>query len=111
MSICVPFSSQDVDTHSRDRHGTVFLVVDPAATADTPERRVDGYWDGAPDDDAEGFIEALPDGLTLDAAIDWARLRSRRVMVRNDDPTLPLPTGRYLWAGDDACPPDVQSMP
>ena len=87
------------------------MVVDPAEVAATPDRRVDGYWDGAPDDDAEGFIEALPEGITLEAAIEWARDRSARVMVRNDDPTFPLPTGRYLWAGDAACPPEVQPMP
>ena len=83
-------------------------MVDPAEVAGTPDRRVDGYWDGAPDDDAGGFIEALPDALTLAEAIDWARRRSERVLVRNDDPTFPPPTGCYLWAGDAACPPDVQ---
>ena len=83
----------------------------PSRASTTPSRRVDGYWDGAPDNDAGGFIEELPGGLTLEAAIGWARERAARVMVRNDDPTFPLPTGRYLWAGDAACPRDVQPLP
>jgi hypothetical protein len=94
-----------------DRRGTVFLVIDPAEVAGTPDRCVAGYWDGAPDHDAEGFIEALPDGLTVQAAIAWGRDRAERVMVRNDDPTFPWPTERYLWAGDAACPPGMQPIP
>ncbi|MFP5487580.1 MAG: hypothetical protein ACLGHQ_04660 [Acidimicrobiia bacterium] len=100
-----------MDAHSAERRGTVFIVIESADVAATPRRHVFGYWDGAPDDDAEGFLEALPDALTPEAAIDWARRRSARVLIRNDDPTFPLPTGRYLWAGDAACPPDVQPMP
>lgn len=78
----------------------MFLVVTSAQTAATPDRLVGGCWDGHPDADADGLIEALPDRMTVDAGIEWGRARSDRVLVRNDDPTFDLPTGRYLWVGD-----------
>gem|GEM_PF-5438012 len=36
---------------------------------------------------------------------------SPRILVRNNDPTFPMPTGRYFWAGDAPCPPDVEPLP
>jgi len=92
------------------RRGTVFLVVDPPEATGEPDRRVNGYWDTHPDPVDGGEIETLPEGLSLESAIAWARERSSRVLVRNDDSLYPLPTGRYLWAGDAACPPDVEPM-
>ena len=93
------------------RRGTIFLTVDSAEEMATPDRYVSGYWDGLPDSESEGLIEQLPDGLSVHAALDWARQRSERVLIRNDDPTFPMPTGRHLWAGDGTRPPDVQRMP
>lgn len=89
----------------------MFLVVDPPEVAGRDVGGVDGYWDAVSDDTAPGFLEQLPEGLTLPAAIEWARQRSGRIVVRNDDPAFPMPTGRSFWAGDDPCPPDAVPMP
>jgi len=39
----------------------VFLVVDPVEVTATPSRRVDGYWDGAPEND--GKLRAIARNL------------------------------------------------
>ena len=94
------------------RRGTVFLVVESPDTSGESERIVvSGVWDGWPDAAADGLIEELSYGLTVEAAVEWGRQRSDRVLIRNDDPSFKLPTGRYFWGGLGPCPPQLKPLP
>lgn len=110
VPICVPPNGRSypdvVQDLGDERRGTVFLVIDDPETAGTPGGRVDGYWEA---DDA--LVAQLPGGMSLDAAIAWARQRSSKVLVRNDDASLSMPTGRYFWAGDAPRPDGVEPAP
>ena len=81
-------------------------MIDDPETAGTPSGRVDGYWEV---DDA--LVAQLPEGMGLDDAIAWASQRASKVLVRNYDASLSMPTGRYFWAGDAPCPDGVDPMP
>jgi len=89
------------------RRGTVYLLIEPleeGSNADgTPV--VDGYWDSHPGPTDHGDLGPVPPGLDLEGAVQWAKQRATRVVVRNEEPTFELPVGQSLWAGDGP-PPD-----
>lgn len=86
-----------------ERCGRVFLLVEDPDDYPGPLRPlvVDGYWDrlSVEPDSRPQFLGELPLGLGISEAIAWGRLRTDEVLIRNENPDVPVPTGTSYWAG------------
>ena len=78
--------------------GTVFIAWDRSERWDLAGGELDGsmylgYWDSLPDT-APAALEEMPRTESIDAAVEWGRKRTSRVLIRPEsDPDV------YYWAG------------
>jgi hypothetical protein len=79
--------------------GTVWIAWDPF------DGRYTGYQDAAPDA-RPAFLEQMPETTDLHAALQWARERSDRIVVRPEHDW-----GTHYWAGTVDPSPGARDWP